>query len=32
VNGDDPFAAVAERARAYFERWVQAHPEIAKIT
>ena len=31
VNSDDPYAAVAERARAYFQRWVHAHPEIEKV-
>ena len=32
VNSDDPYVAVAERARAYFQRWVEAHPEIEKVT
>jgi hypothetical protein len=31
VNSKDPYAAVVERARAYFQRWVQAHPEIEKV-
>lgn len=31
ANGKDPYAAVAERARAYFQRWVQAHLEIEKV-
>jgi chromosome segregation ATPase len=31
ANGNDPYAAVAERARAYFQRWVQAHLEIEKV-
>ncbi len=31
ANGDDPYAAVTERARAYFQRWVQAHLEIEKV-
>jgi chaperonin cofactor prefoldin len=31
VNGKDPYAALAERARAYFRRWAQAHPEIEKV-
>jgi chromosome segregation ATPase len=31
MNSDDPYAAVAERARAYFQRWVEAHPEIEKV-
>lgn len=31
MNSDDPYAAVAERARAYFQRWIDAHPEIEKV-
>ena len=30
-NSEDPFAAVSDRARAFFQRWVQAHPEIEKV-
>jgi hypothetical protein len=31
VNSDDPYAVVAQRARAYFQRWVEAHPGIEKV-
>jgi chromosome segregation ATPase len=31
ANSKDPYAAVAERARAYLQRWVQAHLEIEKV-